>query len=250
METEACGRGLDHAKAGTASGSRRALHSALAKRSATDYHPTVEDYHSTQNLAVHTLLRRRARRRWFCRRPLFRTDDSCAKVADECADCRSAWRLPDLKRVEHDGYRQRAEIEHGGDFEIDLPLAGDFQIYNALVSAGLAIATGTPAGKALKALEKLKGASGRLELRRHGSQWRAGLCRLRLRRMRWRMCLGREVAVHNRPGDSGICCGGDCDWATADHGEIATRFRRRRRHRRGQLVRLGAGRDPGFSGLV
>ncbi|MBN9272577.1 MAG: UDP-N-acetylmuramoyl-L-alanyl-D-glutamate--2,6-diaminopimelate ligase, partial [Mesorhizobium sp.] len=45
-----------------------------------------------------------------------------------------------------------------------LPLAGDFQISNALVSAGLAIATGTPAAKALMALEKLKGALGRLDL--------------------------------------------------------------------------------------
>ena len=70
-----------------------------------------------------------------------------------------------LKRVEHERYRQRAEVDHGGVlYEIDLPLAGDFQIYNALVAAGLAIATGTPAHKALKALEKLKGAPGRLDL--------------------------------------------------------------------------------------
>ena len=32
-------------------------------------------------------------------------------------------------------------------YEIDLPLAGDFQISNALVAAGLAIATGTPAAQ-------------------------------------------------------------------------------------------------------
>ena len=48
-----------------------------------------------------------------------------------------------LKRVEHERHRQRAEIEADGVLhEIDLPLAGDFQIYNALVAAGLAIATG------------------------------------------------------------------------------------------------------------
>ena len=70
-----------------------------------------------------------------------------------------------LKRVEHERFRQRAEIIADGVIhEIDLPLAGDFQIYNALVAAGLAIATGTPAATALRALEKLKGASGRLEL--------------------------------------------------------------------------------------
>lgn len=43
-------------------------------------------------------------------------------------------------------------------------LAGDFQIANALVAAGMAIATGLEASIALKALEHLKGASGRLEL--------------------------------------------------------------------------------------
>ena len=33
----------------------------------------------------------------------------------------------------------------GEIYEVDLPLAGDFQISNALVAAGLAMATGTPA---------------------------------------------------------------------------------------------------------
>src|SRR5262249_27683862 len=70
-----------------------------------------------------------------------------------------------IKRVEHERHRQRAEIDAGGAlYEIDLPLAGDFQIYNALGGAGLAISTGTPTAKALSALEHLKGAPGRLEL--------------------------------------------------------------------------------------
>ena len=70
-----------------------------------------------------------------------------------------------LKRVEHERFRQRAEIEADGELhEIDLPLAGDFQIYNALVAAGLAIATGRGRRRRLPALEKLKGAPGRLEL--------------------------------------------------------------------------------------
>ncbi|RUW80930.1 cyanophycin synthetase, partial [Mesorhizobium sp. M1E.F.Ca.ET.063.01.1.1] len=65
----------------------------------------------------------------------------------------------------HERRRQRAEVEVDGVLhEIDLPLAGDFQIANALVSAGLAISTGTSVGKALAALEKLKGAPGRLDL--------------------------------------------------------------------------------------
>ncbi|TGT11490.1 UDP-N-acetylmuramoyl-L-alanyl-D-glutamate--2,6-diaminopimelate ligase, partial [Mesorhizobium sp. M3A.F.Ca.ET.174.01.1.1] len=40
-----------------------------------------------------------------------------------------------LKRVEHERHRQRAEVEADGVlYEVDLPLAGDFQIVNALVS--------------------------------------------------------------------------------------------------------------------
>ncbi len=69
-----------------------------------------------------------------------------------------------LKRVEHERHRQRAEVSHDGViYEIDLPLAGDFQIYNALVSAGLAISTGVAPATAFKALETLEGAPGRLD---------------------------------------------------------------------------------------
>ena len=42
-----------------------------------------------------------------------------------------------LKRVEHERRRQRVEVSHGGQiYEIDLPLAGEFQVSNALVSGG------------------------------------------------------------------------------------------------------------------
>ncbi len=47
---------------------------------------------------------------------------------------------------------------------ITLPLVGGFQISNALVAAGLAVATGVDMNRALEALEHLKGAPGRLEL--------------------------------------------------------------------------------------
>jgi UDP-N-acetylmuramoyl-L-alanyl-D-glutamate--2,6-diaminopimelate ligase len=70
-----------------------------------------------------------------------------------------------LKRVEHEKARQRLEVDFGDEiFEIDLPLAGDFQVSNALVAAGLAISTGVPVRTALKALEHLQGAPGRLDL--------------------------------------------------------------------------------------
>jgi UDP-N-acetylmuramoyl-L-alanyl-D-glutamate--2,6-diaminopimelate ligase len=52
----------------------------------------------------------------------------------------------------------------GREYVVDLPLAGAFQALNALVAAGLAIATGEDASRVFAALETLKGAPGRLEL--------------------------------------------------------------------------------------
>ena len=53
-----------------------------------------------------------------------------------------------------------------------LPLVGEFQIENALVAAGFAIATGGNPGAVFAALEQLEGAKGRLERvgSRHGAQ--------------------------------------------------------------------------------
>ena len=51
----------------------------------------------------------------------------------------------------------------GGTHEVTLPLVGDFQAANALVAAGLAIATGVPVAEAVAALNGLEGAKGRLE---------------------------------------------------------------------------------------
>jgi UDP-N-acetylmuramoyl-L-alanyl-D-glutamate--2,6-diaminopimelate ligase len=64
-----------------------------------------------------------------------------------------------------DGFAQMLTIKYGGgDFHVRLPLAGEFQVENALVAAGLAIATGSDAAAVFAALEKLEGAKGRLEL--------------------------------------------------------------------------------------
>ena len=51
-----------------------------------------------------------------------------------------------------------------GTFEIALPLVGDFQVSNALVAAGLVIASGGDVSQTFHAMENLKGAKGRLEL--------------------------------------------------------------------------------------
>jgi UDP-N-acetylmuramoyl-L-alanyl-D-glutamate--2,6-diaminopimelate ligase len=63
------------------------------------------------------------------------------------------------------GFGQTLQIEHGGkDYRLRLPLVGEFQVENALVAAGLAIATGGNPDLVFRALENLQGAKGRLEL--------------------------------------------------------------------------------------
>jgi UDP-N-acetylmuramoyl-L-alanyl-D-glutamate--2,6-diaminopimelate ligase len=131
-----------------------------------DYHPTVEHYHNSKLRLFDTLLTKGAPAVIFADDPWSEpTIEAAAAAGLNVLTVGRHGSFLQLKRVEHERFRQRAEIIADGVIhEIDLPLAGDFQIYNALVAAGLALATGTPAVTALKALEKLKGASGRLEL--------------------------------------------------------------------------------------
>jgi UDP-N-acetylmuramoyl-L-alanyl-D-glutamate--2,6-diaminopimelate ligase len=64
-----------------------------------------------------------------------------------------------------DGFAQRLKLERDGQvFSVRLPLVGAFQVENALVAAGLAIATGGDPSAVFRALETLHGAKGRLEL--------------------------------------------------------------------------------------
>jgi UDP-N-acetylmuramoyl-L-alanyl-D-glutamate--2,6-diaminopimelate ligase len=71
-----------------------------------------------------------------------------------------------------DGFAQTLWLAHGGrKYTVRLPLVGGFQVENALVAAGQAIATGGEPAAVLAALEHLEGAKGRLELvgRRNGA---------------------------------------------------------------------------------
>lgn len=67
--------------------------------------------------------------------------------------------------VEPEGLGQRVTGKLVGEpLSFHLPLAGRFQVSNAIVAAGLAAATGVPQETVVAALETLKGARGRLEL--------------------------------------------------------------------------------------
>jgi UDP-N-acetylmuramoyl-L-alanyl-D-glutamate--2,6-diaminopimelate ligase len=64
-----------------------------------------------------------------------------------------------------EGFAQALSIEHGGKtYRVALPLVGAFQIENALVAAGLVIATGGAPAAVFAALGRLRGAKGRLDL--------------------------------------------------------------------------------------
>ncbi|MCX8996470.1 UDP-N-acetylmuramoyl-L-alanyl-D-glutamate--2,6-diaminopimelate ligase [Rhizobiaceae bacterium BDR2-2] len=130
-----------------------------------DYHPTVEDYFAAK-MRLFDLLPKGSPAIIF-------SDDEWSKRAVEAAraagqDVRTVGRsgtFITVKRVEHLRDAQMAEVHHGGDiYEVRVPLAGDFQISNALVAAGFAISTGVKPSVAFEALGKLKGAPGRLEL--------------------------------------------------------------------------------------
>ena len=69
-----------------------------------------------------------------------------------------------IDQVPHAAGQKLVFRYEGEDVSIALPLAGLFQGSNALVSAGLALGLGDPKEKVFAALERIKGAPGRLEL--------------------------------------------------------------------------------------
>ena len=70
-----------------------------------------------------------------------------------------------LKEAQAHALATSLKLRHGGaDYGVELPLAGAFQTSNALVAAGLAIASGDAPARVFAALDHLAGAPGRLEL--------------------------------------------------------------------------------------
>jgi UDP-N-acetylmuramoyl-L-alanyl-D-glutamate--2,6-diaminopimelate ligase len=70
-----------------------------------------------------------------------------------------------LVETEIDGFSQTLQLDHAGRrHRVRLPLVGAFQVENALVAAGMTIATGSDPAAVFAALERLEGAKGRLEL--------------------------------------------------------------------------------------
>jgi UDP-N-acetylmuramoyl-L-alanyl-D-glutamate--2,6-diaminopimelate ligase len=77
------------------------------------------------------------------------------------------WNASGIRLIasEIDGFSQTLRVEHDAcSYRVRLPLVGAFQVENALVAAGMTIATGSDPAAVFAALEGLEGAKGRLEL--------------------------------------------------------------------------------------
>jgi UDP-N-acetylmuramoyl-L-alanyl-D-glutamate--2,6-diaminopimelate ligase len=130
-----------------------------------DYHATVEDYFAAKLRLFTELV----------------AADGAAVVAADHAESQAvieAVRARGLRTVTVgragkdirladaalDGFAQHLRIAHRDRrYDVRLPLAGAFQVENALVAAGLAIASGDDAEAVFDALARLEGAKGRLE---------------------------------------------------------------------------------------
>lgn len=129
-----------------------------------DYHPSVEDYLAAK-LRLWELLPAGAP-------VVINRDEPYAGEAAQAAEAGGhpiigiGRRGETLRLIanERDGFTQRLTIGFDGErVSVSLPLVGDFMAGNALVAAGLAIATGADKRRALEAISGLTGVAGRLE---------------------------------------------------------------------------------------
>ncbi|TYC51723.1 UDP-N-acetylmuramoyl-L-alanyl-D-glutamate--2,6-diaminopimelate ligase [Rhodobacterales bacterium] len=134
-----------------------------------DYHPTIEDYLRAKLRLFSELLPAGC--------PV--VVDPAEKYADRVMAVAGERGLPlftvgetgkdlRLSGLRPSGAGQLLTIQTArGEYKVTLPLIGRFQVSNALIAAGLAISAGVGTGAAMRALENLKGAPGRLELAGH-----------------------------------------------------------------------------------
>jgi UDP-N-acetylmuramoyl-L-alanyl-D-glutamate--2,6-diaminopimelate ligase len=131
-----------------------------------DYHPTIEAYLAAKLRLFEALIAQNGT-------AVIDVDDCYAGQVVAAAKKRGLKIMTvgvngdDIKLIGGaiDGFAQVVSIGHGGrEFQVKLPLVGAFQVQNAAVAAGLAIATGAEPARVFAALEHLTGAKGRLEL--------------------------------------------------------------------------------------
>ena len=131
-----------------------------------DYHASLEDYFNAKMRLFEALLTPGSA-------AVINVDSESGLQAAQRARARgldvwSVGRTGDTIRAE--SVERGAAGQHmivsvkGRQYQVDLPLVGDFQVSNALVAAGLVLSTGGDEKLVMHALQSLKGARGRLEL--------------------------------------------------------------------------------------
>ncbi|HUR44088.1 MAG TPA: UDP-N-acetylmuramoyl-L-alanyl-D-glutamate--2,6-diaminopimelate ligase [Aestuariivirga sp.] len=130
-----------------------------------DYHASVDDYFNAKMRLFEELLPRGAPAVVNSDSP--KAQDVMKRAAAQGLEIISVGRngaALKLISAEREGFGQRLEIQGTAHrYSLMLPLVGDFQASNALVAAGLVIATGGKEELVFHALESLRGARGRLD---------------------------------------------------------------------------------------
>lgn len=131
-----------------------------------DYHSTVDDYLAAKMRLFRDLLPAGRPAIIYADDPYSQpVIDIATKAGLKVLTVGRAGEFLALKRVQQERYCQTGEIVHAGQtYRLRLPMAGEFQMANAMVAAGLAIVTGVALNETFAALEQIKGARGRLEL--------------------------------------------------------------------------------------
>ncbi len=136
-----------------------------------DYHPTMEAYFAAKLRLFSELIAPGGS-------AVINADDPHANAVAAAASARGLDVLTvgqkgkdivlDAVKAQHSapsGFAQHLHVSfRGRSHDIQLPLVGAFQVENALIAAGMAIATGGAPEAVFAALENLTGAKGRLEL--------------------------------------------------------------------------------------
>lgn len=131
-----------------------------------DYHPNMQDYFNAKARLFIDLTPRGAP-------VVINTNDKFgAHLVEVCQGLghdvlQVGWTGQDIRIDEvmpHAAGQTLTLIVNGNRHAVDLPLAGEFQVLNAVAALGLAMKTGVEESAAVEALGHLKGVAGRLEL--------------------------------------------------------------------------------------
>jgi UDP-N-acetylmuramoyl-L-alanyl-D-glutamate--2,6-diaminopimelate ligase len=131
-----------------------------------DYHPDIAHYMASKMRLLRDLLQPG-------QPVVINTDGAYADQAEAVARARGLNVLTvgtkgdalKLNAVTLAGFAQVLRLTHKDkDYSVELPLVGAYQVENALVAAGLALATGEKPHAVMTALGKLTGVKGRLEI--------------------------------------------------------------------------------------